>query len=230
MADHLIVLDFFGLPGCGKSVCSHELAKMLSDEGHVVDEITYNMDHHNSSWKRFILKSLYTTKFVCFNPSVATYIDDLIAKCCKTTNNSKKSQRRNIFYKLHLLKKEKSTIAIMDEGIAQAAISLTVGTGREAGEVFSALLNHLGNVNYIPIQLVTTIDTSLSNMSMRTTNDSRVEKIDSQADKLSFMTSFQEKINQLSNDKIIRVVVNEDMTPVEVAAHIKQILEYRINA
>ena len=53
-----IHIEFYGLPGCGKSTISHALALYLKENNFCVEEPTYELDHCNNKIIRRIKKIL----------------------------------------------------------------------------------------------------------------------------------------------------------------------------
>ncbi len=71
MADDLnkpIIIDFFGLPGCGKSTVSHMLAEELRKQGKVVSEPSYDTDHKLSQVKRKTNKIISFSTYAVSHP------------------------------------------------------------------------------------------------------------------------------------------------------------------
>lgn len=221
MANNIVVVDFFGLPGCGKSVCSHELAKLFVQKGFLVDELTYNMDHRHNIFARYLLKTLYALLFQIRFFKQAHAVKMLIKDSLSSESSIINQQRRNLFYKLYLIYTSRSHFIIMDEGIAQAAISTTTGTEHSSLSLFQKFLDYIPqNVIYCPVYLETDIKTSLSNMASRKSNDSRAEKISSVSEREFFLKQFESKVKCLSD--ISRFTMKNDgiLSPSQMACNL----------
>lgn len=220
MANNIIVIDFFGLPGCGKSVCSHELAKLLQSNGIRVDELTYNMDHHNSMQHRFVLKTIYSLLFLIRYPKQANAINRLIKSCCVTKISYINKQQRNIFYKLYKTFSNNCQLIIMDEGFVQSAISTTVGTEYSSKKLYKDLLDCFPpqkKVICYPIYIETDIMMTLSNMESRQSNDSHAEKIKCIEERRAFMSAFEYKVKCLSEVSKFTILNDGFVTPNQIA-------------
>lgn len=220
MADNIVVIDLFGLPGCGKSLCSHEFAKLLTKNGYHVDELTYNMDHHHNIVARFLLKTLYALLFQISFPRQAQAVNR-ITKYCLSRDFSFQQQYRNLLYKLYLIRTNRNQFIILDEGIAQAAISIATGTEQSSFTLFQKFLDYIPkDVIYCPVYFETDIKTSLSNMDSRKSNDSRAEKISSVSERVEFLKQFESKVKCLSG--ISRFTINNDsgLSPSHIALNL----------
>lgn len=222
MADNIVVFDFFGLPGCGKSVCSHEFAKLLVQEGFHVNELTYNMDHRHNIVARFLWKTLYALLFRIRFSKQAQAVNALLRNCLPPDKSSIiNQQRRNLLYKLYLIYTSKIQYIIMDEGIAQAAISITTGSEYSSLALYQKLFDYIPkDVIYCPVYLETDIRTSLSNMASRKSNDSRAEKISSVAEKEKFVKQFELKVECLSDISRFTVKNDSSLSPAKTARNL----------
>ena len=224
MANNIVVYDFYGLPGCGKSVISHRLAVMLDGK---VREVSYVMDHKHSSFLRFSLKSTYSLLFCLSHRNVAQELCTLVKKCGYNNKNGGRSQRRNLLYKLYLIDKAQPTdVALLfDEGLVQASISLAMGGVISANEIYSRIVGCLPfKVELRPVCIDTPIATALHNMTLRNTNDSRVEQISSQEEKIAFLDRFQKQLDSLNVQPFVKVKVENNATPEELAKRLHDLI------
>lgn len=218
MANNIIVIDFFGLPGCGKSVISHELARLFESGGININEVSYNMDHRNHPFMRLLKKTCSTLLYALFHPIL--FIDLIKVIGCNRSPMNLISQIRNLCYKLFLLHDSKS-VFVFDEGFVQSSISITLGTDKSCSAIFKTILNYIpkGTV-YIVVHLKTTIQTSMENMALRKTKDSRVEKMNNINIQKLYMESFEEMTKELSSIANISINVDKTETPTNIAKHI----------
>lgn len=199
MANNIVLIDFFGLPGCGKSVISHELSELLRNEGLRLGEPTFDMDHHTLKWVRFLKKSFFTYLYQCLYRNKASRLLSILNDCQQNKSFSFNKQKRNLFYKLYLINTSQAQVILMDEGLAQAAISMTVGTNHLASFLLDEFKKALPEDSlYIPILIKSDIEKALSNIQLRETNDSRVEKMKDSNMQRAFMELFLNKVDEIS--------------------------------
>ncbi|WP_279122471.1 hypothetical protein [Holdemania filiformis] len=199
-----VIIDFFGLPGCGKSTISHLLAGRINYRD--VFEPSYISDHYWTANKRKIVKAMRTLYVALrFNKVIrgmisiikANQIEDLHTLISEVINISDKTYS--------ILKKANSDCYIMfDEGIAQAAISLSLNQKRSSLQNYNELLRVIGlrRENILLVYLDEEISTALVRMEKRTSNDSRVEKTNNIELKNSIMKGYlsgAEKLKSRTN-------------------------------
>lgn len=183
---HPLHIEFYGLPGCGKSTISHRLADEFRNNEYIVEEPSYNLDHTFNKTTRQLIKLIKTICFRLHSPSLYSRIKVLVA------DNGYKGmgaflQIANIAQKINTYQKiQKGQVIIWDQGITQAAISLSATGIIPANDNEKKILSLLAPCPYlIRVYIVCDIHTALKRMEGRKTNDSRVEKIKSEADKYS---------------------------------------------
>lgn len=118
------IIDLYGLPGSGKSTISHLAADKLREEGYIVKEPSWKLDMDSSGLKRRFHKVLLSLQFALVNPAK----NHALVKILKAVKNSETSFFKmwiNFAYTLCSIKRtKKADFVIMDEGIAQAVLSL----------------------------------------------------------------------------------------------------------
>lgn len=217
-----MVLDFFGLPGSGKSKVSHALGTLLREDGKNVAEISYEMDHNNVPWKRFVLKLWYSILFTIANQEIAKKIKELVKECGYLESRGYTSQLINLLYKMYLLNKRKLSIAIFDEGLAQASVSLSIDSRLNARDVYKRIMSICADdIIIIPIYLETKIENAFHNMSLRKTKNSRVEKMHEEIEKQKFMTEYQKQINTIEDIAEIKISIQDATTIDEIVIQLK---------
>lgn len=100
-----VILDFFGVPGSGKTTKSHEIAESYRRKGKLVVEPSYDLDHCRSSWKRKISKLLMTDGLFAVENSAYKDARSLVEKNGYNSTNGKSNQIVNIATKLYSIKK-----------------------------------------------------------------------------------------------------------------------------
>lgn len=195
--DQTIHIEFFGIPGSGKSTLSHELAKELRKRGCLVFEPTYVDSHEFSAIGRKIRKVLNLVYVVIFKHTLFEKISSIV-------NCGEKKEYfihiRNIIPKLLIYLKEQKAIYIWDEGLIQSAISLSINTDLDAQKVKNEIISLVNEKNIISVFLDVDTKIALERMEKRITNDSRVEKEHDYNKKLQFLEKYKDCCKNLGQD------------------------------
>ena len=189
-----IFVEFYGLPGSGKSTVSHQLAKRLRDNGFKVAEPSYEIDH-KMSFLRKIRKFILGIYYYIYYRSLYNAVKEIVK------NNGYKgtgafTQTVNIMQKVATYRKcETTQFVIWDQGIVQAAISLSlIGKGKAGCNLrkLLVLLPPLVKTHNVLIDIDEIL--ALQRMSMRSSNDSRIEKTKDEEQKKLLIHRFQEGV------------------------------------
>lgn len=174
----MVCLDFYGLPGSGKSTISHLVAEKLRGKAIVV-EPSYELDHGCSLIKRLAGKSNAVMVLVLKHPKVFLKIVNIITSCgFKGSDYAFYIHLLNICYKILSLKKIDERILIFDQGLWQSTMSLFYRKDDKADflnvyDKLQSLVNR--NVTIVNIKIMVDIDTAIDRMDNRHTNISRVQ-------------------------------------------------------
>lgn len=192
-------VEFFGLPGCGKSTVSHLLAERLREEGFNVSEPSYCIDHQKPIWRK-VRKLLLGFYYYILYRELYDAIKEIVRK-----NGYKETeaftQIVNIMQKVVAYRKCRDVqIVIWDQGLVQAAISLSLLGYVNAENNLRKLIGFISP----PVRthnVLIDIDENLAihRMAMRTSNDSRVEKIIDKERKSILLHQFQECVDSIKN-------------------------------
>lgn len=195
MEDRLMEhLEFFGLPGSGKSTVSHSLAEKLKRKGRNIGEPTFSVDHKSPKVlrpvKKFFLLMLFSLKHRKETATIKSIVKDNGYKGFKALK-----QTGNIAYKLGIiLKKDDGKTLIWDEGLIQSAISLSSGSDKDVNENISALLSLAGDKgSFRFFYIKTDVEFAISRLKERKGSESRAEKISDE----SVMKKVLDKTNSL---------------------------------
>jgi len=121
------ILDFFGLPGSGKTTIAHMIARKLNEDGYKIQESTYFINNEYSLGKRILVKTLYTFNFTIKHFSFMCELFFMLEKGAFKSWKEAVKQWVNICFVLTVLnKKNNNQYIIADQGIVQAAISLGI--------------------------------------------------------------------------------------------------------
>ncbi|MGH8598868.1 MAG: hypothetical protein ACREXT_19650, partial [Gammaproteobacteria bacterium] len=128
-----MLIEFLGLPGCGKSTLSRRLAELMMEQRFVVDETTYDLDHRRRKLGRRCAKLAYLSSFAARNPR--SVLSNLLA-IARTRQSSLADLRRAGFNWVSILsvvarRQSPSIITVLDQGIAQAI--WTIGFAAQRG-------------------------------------------------------------------------------------------------
>lgn len=126
-----IIIDFFGVPGCGKSTISHELYNDLNKKNYRVIEPTYDLDHNANTYYRKLVKGIYSIIFCMRHPYVSWNMAKKVYQNDYFLFNGFFSQIINLLYKLEIIYGTNSDYIIFDEGIFQTSISLAINTNNK---------------------------------------------------------------------------------------------------
>ena len=135
-----IIIDFFGLPGCGKSTISHLLAEKIDYKK--VFEPSYISDHYWTVRKRTSVKAMRAIYIALRYNKIFRKIISLIKANEIEGIHTIACEIINITDKIYsIIKKRKDNCYIVfDEGIAQIAISLSLNQKKGASENYYELL------------------------------------------------------------------------------------------
>ena len=220
----MIVLDFFGLPGSGKSTISHELAILLKEEGFIVSEPSYDLDHTYSKYVRMIKKLIFATLWIILHFDVSRILVGYLLKkqCLKQSI----SNIVNIGYKrMYIELNKKTDILIFDEGLAQGAVSACFLNDLDIFETYNIITDKI-KFKIINIYVYVTNDKAIERMKARNTFNSRIEQEQDESVRISMMSEFYNLCNKLElNGKIfINSQKNIDINVQKLTTLIKEIL------
>lgn len=205
MAESLktVILDFYGLPGSGKTTLSHEIAEKLSCSHSTIAEPSYDYDHKLNPLCRK-LKKFFDSFFFG-----VTHFKHFAAIVSIVKNNTASgaelfSDIINITTKIAMISRyqKKRDYIVFDEGIAQAAISLMIDNPEKAGNVFQDICKLLDEPYCIKlVRVECKPDVALDRVLKRKTNDTRVEKMNSEIHMYHFMEQFEEAVKSIDEIK-----------------------------
>ena len=181
MGNHLnkhVCIDFFGLSGCGKSTLSHLASQQLRCEGLDVKEVSYDMDHGNTSLLRTWKKIIATIKLFLFYPRLFWRI----SKALSTNGISLFSKLYfkhtiNLSYKICALKGHHDII-LFDEGFCQAVLSISVNNDGIRNDCYNSLIGAIASDRrMISVFVKTEPNTALARIRMRNDGQSRFDNL-----------------------------------------------------
>lgn len=181
MGNHLnkpICIDFYGLPGCGKSTLSHLVSQKLCGEGLEVKEVSYDMDHGNGFLQRSWKKCFSTIKLISFHPCMFWHLSKILS-----TNGIPLFGKLyfkhivNLSYKICALKGN-TTIILFDEGFCQAILSISVNNDGIRNDCYDSLLDAVAcDRRVINVYVKAHSDIALARIRMRNDGQSRFDNL-----------------------------------------------------
>lgn len=203
----MVILDFYGMPGSGKSTISHMLAERLRNDGYTVIEPSWILDSNDSTFKRYGKKTLLALFYQLNHPTV-------VIKAMKNNKGNSFIQSLKLWLNLsytmyYLTKKRAVDFLIMDEGIAQGVVSLvTECVNTKTDECYSMLRKKI-KFDLIEIYVRISVETALKRLNLRGTTYSRVDRID-ESKKEAYLSSILSICDDLKVEKSL-VCENEDV-------------------
>lgn len=203
-----LFVEFYGLPGCGKSTISHLVASKLRDMGYRVDEPSYDIDRNYSPFFRKIKKLSVYFYWLVFHNIVFQRVNAIVGNN-GYTDIAKIEQISNVLQKISVYRKsEQNRVVIWDQGLVQASISLSLKGKVNAVDNLNSLLHILDSkVESLNVLVSVDEELALERMSQRTTNDSRVEKMKDDNQKHELMSRFQNEIDSI-RESITGIIID----------------------
>jgi len=202
-----VCLDFYGLPGCGKSTISHLLANELR-KNFIVVEPSYDMDHGHSVVGRLLRKSFETILLLLRYPRSFYSLFSLIKGCgYSCLKKDFYINLLNISYKINSLKKQSAHYIIFDQGLWQSVVSLFYMKENKEDVIvaYNKLLSIVPNsVCYTNIYVQVDTDTAIKRMDNRKAAISRVQLLD----EISRMKELQNQLTLMEDLPNPRLIVN----------------------
>lgn len=209
-----LFVEFYGLPGCGKSTVSHLVATRLRDKGYIVDEPSYIIDRNYRPFFRKLKKLYIYLSWLIFHNNTFQRVNVIVSRN-GYSGVVKIEQISNVLQKISAYRASgQNRIVIWDQGLVQASISLSLKGEINAEENLKSLLHILESnveIKYVMITLDEQI--ALERMSKRPTNDSRAEKIKDAKQKHQMMSRFQHEIDVIK--KVYAGIAVDGMLVVE---------------
>ncbi len=181
MGNHLnkpVCIDFFGLPGCGKSTLSHLASQKLRCAGLGVKEVSYDMDHGNTSLLRTWKKIIATIRlFRCYPRLFWRVSKTLSLNGISLFGKLYYKHIINLSYKICALKRHHESI-LFDEGFCQAVLSISVNNDGIRNNCYDSLINVIAaDMRIINVYVKTEPDTALARIRMRNDGQSRFDNL-----------------------------------------------------
>lgn len=183
----MVLLDFYGMPGSGKSTVSHLLSQALRNKGFTVIEPSWELNNNCSPLKRKLKKAFLAILFSLKNPKS---VYDVL-KCSGNIGKGgrqKINQWVNVSYTLYYVSKScGADYMVMDAGIYQAVVSLHTETeGFDCKKTLNQMIAYT-QVTIVPICISVTISEVLERLKARGTSASRVDRLNDNEKEIMLM-------------------------------------------
>ena len=220
------IIDFYGIPGCGKSTISHLMANLLRKQDFIAYEPSYELDHGNHVYIRKIKKIAMSIQWSLLNIMK-------IIRIYKLVNNHRLpfselvNEIVNIAVKAYFVDKYKDRggkyYLIFDEGLTQAVISMR---NSNSATIRNELMN-LESIIYggeyaYRVYLNVDIETAMQRLEGRLEKDSRVERVSSMKSKRSMMVKY--KKNCKSVNVMNSILIEENKQSADSVAYMLGII------
>ncbi len=171
-------MEFFGLPGVGKSALSNRISEILFEEYELsVKQGAYNLSHKMGRFRRMLIKLYYVMKELIFHPHYTFASVRAIVKTQQRTIKDLIKVILNWLFVSSLLRSSRNSfgVQIFDEGIFQALWSIGFSGNDESLTIMQSVLTMapLPDILVIP---EANSDIIATRMSGRQRHDSRLEK------------------------------------------------------
>lgn len=226
MENNLIpYVEFVGLPGSGKSYFSHKVAEALRAEGYKIEEPSWVLDHQYGKWPRMFMKTAMGFLFRITHFIKAKRIVEIV-KRCSLSGNYESSIIRNVLYKAYLINKRNKKVLFFDEGIAQMAVSMAVNSDMSARQMYNDIIKNCQYNDGVLIRIECDIDTALSNMKLRNSNESQVERLRGIEEKKAYLIKYSQECEAIATNN--QMIVHFSFDVESVVAQIVNIIKERI--
>jgi thymidylate kinase len=130
-----VLVEFFGLPGSGKSTLSRLVADRLRTRGLCVEEVTYELGHQRRELARLFAKLSILSRFLAARPRHALTASVRVAGTRQETWSDLGKSLFNWLFIASLAAQKRSPVRItmLDQGIAQALWSVDFAARQQTG-------------------------------------------------------------------------------------------------
>ncbi|WP_445503119.1 hypothetical protein [Microvirga sp. G4-2] len=192
-----MLIEFFGLPGAGKSTLSHHVSSLLSKRGYAVDEVTYKLDHDLGRLGHAVVKLASITRHIGRRPA-RVLLD--VAHILVTQQNRWADAQRSVFNWLYITsvmarRSRDDRILILDQGLAQAI--WTVGLAARQRSWLDICRNAARDETLRP-DLIVEVKARFQNVSARlASRQRRISRIDSLGNSFSVLRRSQDNADAI---------------------------------
>lgn len=196
------------MPGSGKSFFSHKVVEELRKEGLEIAEPSWTLDHGYRKWSRAFRKLCMGRLFWSSHRDKAKGLMNAI-KAYGLQKNDERRIIRNLLYKAYLLAKQGKSILFFDEGIAQMAVSVAVGSEMQAQQIYNDWVRIFSfEQKCIVVKIDCDIETALLNIDQRKSRDSKAERIEGLKAKIEYLTKYKKECESIVTNNMVTIPFN----------------------
>ncbi|AGB38812.1 AAA family ATPase [Natronococcus occultus] len=219
-----VVVEFFGVPGAGKSTIAHRLGRRLAADGYPVTEPTYTLVHDRTRMRRYLAKMGYAAFAIGRRPDRALSSGRLLAATDQPTPATAGKLLLNWLFVRGVVDAHRGDgVRLLDQGLSQAVWSVALRADRDYLTALSEravnTLSRAGPARIVVVEIAP--ETARDRLEARATDESRISPADTGAtiaDAFDWKARVEEAIVEAAADEpavdIVRVR-NETSTDLE---------------
>lgn len=219
------ILDFYGLPGSGKSTISHSLAMSLRKKGYSVLEPSWKLDMDTNKILRQVKKIMLSFLYYFKDKTIIKKTTEFIGN--NDLNLVQKMKLYiNILYTMQYVtnNKNKYDYMILDEGVIQAVVSLYMLSNNDNYKAYLEFLFSKIKIEIKPIYLFSDIEITLKRLDCRKNGNSRVDRVPKNNRKVML-----KKIESICNDILKeRIFINSNKNISEIIEELLKLVDKKL--
>lgn len=171
------VVEFFGVPGAGKSTVAHHVGQRLAADGYSVAEPTYTLVHDRTRIRRYLTKMGYAASTTVRRPGRALSSGQLLAATAQPTHSTTGKLLFNWLFVHGVVDAHRGDgVRLLDQGLCQAVWSVALCADHDRLTELSAravnALSRKGTAHIVVVEI--TPETARNRLAARATDESRV--------------------------------------------------------
>lgn len=175
-----MLVEFLGLPGCGKSTLSRNVGELLVARGLRIDETTYDLDHRRPTLARQRAKLAFSASFAAHKPgtALADVLSILGTRQASLSDMIKVSVNWLYISSVAAARQASPVVTILDQGIAQAVWSIALSARRGAWvELLSPTRRRIAAAPDLVVRVRADLETIGKRLDARRERISRLDKL-----------------------------------------------------
>ncbi|ELY55497.1 hypothetical protein C491_17337 [Natronococcus amylolyticus DSM 10524] len=170
-------MEFFGVPGAGKSTIAHHVGQRLAADGYSVAEPTYTLVHDRTRIRRYLAKMRYAVSTTARRPDRTLSSGRLLAATAQPTHSTTGKLLFNWLFVQGVVDAHRGDgVRLLDQGLCQAVWSVALRADHdrlmELSERAVNALSRTGSAHIVIVEI--TPETARNRLAARATDESRV--------------------------------------------------------
>jgi adenylate kinase len=174
------IVEFFGVPGAGKSTVAHQVGQRLAADGYSVAEPTYTLVHDRTRIRRYLAKMGYAASTTVRRPGRALSSGRLLATTAQPTHSTTAKLLFNWLFVHGVVDAHQGGVRLLDQGLCQAVWSVALRADYDRLTELSAravnALARAGSAHIVVVEI--TPETARNRLAARATDESRISPTD----------------------------------------------------